>query len=221
MLSLILGLVISAGQAEAGYCKSAAEIDAGVSSCEDNPLYATQAKLCLAELEREVKSTTATLAAAMQANQGGKQDKSLDSSKKDYRASEAALHQLLLRTQGTLREVEEYKKGVVFPEDFENDEVVGNDVEGFLRSEPCFNDTHDDLDAVLVKLREHEKNLLAARDISQNLKVGSATSQQKLEVDQRSGAQVLQKQVVKSGNDKGKQDSKSSVSGTERLDSKK
>lgn len=209
-------LVFVSGEAHASYCKPLKELLRAVDSCDQNERYAEAAVDCLESLERRVAAASQGLALAMKAHQGGKQDKSFGSSKADYRLSEQTLNLLLAQTEASAKEVLAYGKNVVFPEDFDSDEAVAGNVEGFLR-EPCFSDTHDILDSVLGELKRHHESLSAVKQASISMKQDSATSQKNIEVEADSGTKVLRGQPGSPSHVQGGDGNQSGVSGKEKL----
>jgi hypothetical protein len=150
---------------ETFYCRSPAELYQQVTDCDLNEHYAEAAVVCLRTLEKDIHAARRDLSAGMssrnaraKAAQGG----TLGAAQGNYGAAGSTLSSLISRTEATIREVARYQEELALPEDADAPEVLGQSVDEYLDSEPCFRDSFETLDFVLEDLNHHLEDLQAA-----------------------------------------------------------
>lgn len=163
--------------ASARLCADPAQVLARASDCYDNEYVSEAAVSCIEGFEASVKAATAGMSAAQAA--AGKASKDSQSARQqnantDYKLSEATLNALLASARAARAETQVYFKNVLEPEDADEPEITGGDIDAFLNDEACYKDNRDVIQSVLDTFDEHIANLEKAKAASQSLGAGAA-----------------------------------------------
>ncbi|RZA06969.1 MAG: hypothetical protein EOP11_08990 [Proteobacteria bacterium] len=169
--------------AHARYCADPAKVAEQIQDCQDNERMSEAAVLCLEKFEKAINVATAAVnvgmaakGAASKATQAGKQSNALA----DYQLSQAALAALIAEGQGAQEETAKFFDAVVWPEDADEPEIVGNDFEAFVNGEACYKDNRDVIGKVMSVFDNHLTQLIEAKDQSQALEAGSGKNEGKM-----------------------------------------
>jgi hypothetical protein len=156
----------------ADYCTPVAKLTKQLSSCSDNEiLFGDAAVACLNKFEKDADLQSNDLqnmmmVSAKEANAGQSQQEYLDTTEKNYLATEVKLSALLVSGQRALQQVAEYRANLAMPEDFESAENMGFSTDEFLKSIPCFEENRALLVDVGKDILQKTKELKEARDIA-------------------------------------------------------
>lgn len=172
---LFLTAILSPGFAQARFCEDPARINQQVQDCSDNERFSEAAVLCLEKFEAAislakgaVNAGSAMNSAASKSQQSSKQT----NAKKDYQLSKATLNTLISQAKAAQEETSKYFDGVVWPEDFDNEELTG-DLDEFLKSESCYQDNRELIGKVLGNFDNYISQLIAAKEQGETLEAGT------------------------------------------------
>ncbi|MCO5144045.1 MAG: hypothetical protein M9962_13225 [Oligoflexia bacterium] len=181
------------------YCADPVELYNQTEDCEDNVVFAASAIDCLEDLEKLVENARKKLDSNLIKPSDTQQRKSHDQSKANYEMTKATLDALLKQAQMSRKEVDAYMDYFSWPEDFDSEEAVDGDPEGFLNSDPCYIENKEVLANVLSDFDNHIKSLSAAslasfgKETTSGVNAGSAESlSQEVKANKVKGAGSIQ-----------------------------
>ena len=224
MKSLVLAASLIASfpaSASARLCADPERVLAKASDCFDNEYISEAAIECVEGFEASVKAATAGMSAA-QAKAGAASKDSQAARQQnanvDYRLSAATLTSLLASARAARAETEVYFKSVLEPEDADEPQITGSDIDAFLNEEACYKDNRDVIQSVLDTFDEHIANLEKAKASSQDLGSGAAANRDEMN-NMAPGQGVQPSTAAQSGAGFKGQDERrdSDITGTERL----
>ncbi len=203
----------------ARYCDSPAVLNKKVKDCNDNEIFAGAAVECLEKFEKAVgvgkAAVTKGMAAKAKASHASQSDKQKNSML-DYALSAASLDALIKLGEQAQTETAKYYDSVVWPEDFDEPQVTGPDLDAFLNSDPCYKDNRDLIANVLEDFDSQLNQLREARDAAKTLE--KAAGGRKTSLDSVGAGAVSSgkkgKLPVAKGKKKSKKDA-SDVTGTQ------
>lgn len=149
-----------------GLCASLKSVDAQVRDCEDNDVFSQAAVACLRRLEKEIKDAKASLglSEAVQSVVGqSAQAKMFSAAGTNYADAGRKLDRLLQMGAQSIQEVMGYRQRIAWPEDWDEPEAVGNDLDAYLASSSCYQDAKKNLEGVVASMDEHMRSLAQAR----------------------------------------------------------
>jgi hypothetical protein len=161
-------------------CEDPAVVNARVADSTENEYFAEAAVLCLMKFEKALEVSKATVAAKSAVNAA--KDSATQASKQnnamlDYKLSKDSLDRLIAQAKQAQEETAEYFDSVVWPEDFDEPEITGPDLDAYLNSDPDYKDNRDLIANVLSDFYTYIAELEAARDGSEQLEAATSGNQ--------------------------------------------
>lgn len=157
-------------------CASPDSLAAEANDCTDNIVFSEAAVECLEKLEGAIDAQSKAVSASMK-NIGSQAKRSQaakqTNSKLDYRLSKATLEKLIAMAKNAQRETSGFLDSVMWPEDFDNEEITGPDFEAFLESDSCYKENKDLITNVLKDFDDHIAELEKAKEASQVLEAST------------------------------------------------
>ena len=179
------------------YCTPVATLTNRLSSCSDNEiLFGDAAVACLNKFEKDADVQSNDLqnmmmVSAKAANAGQSQQEYLDTSEKNYLATEVKLSALLVSGQRALQQIAEYRANLAMPEDFESAENMGFTTDEFLKNIPCFEENRALLVDVGKDILQKTKELKEARDLAAAQAKISATAKANISNGTLPGSKIV------------------------------
>ena len=186
MKSLVIAASLIAAipsAAHARLCADPARVLAKASDCFDNEHLSEAAIECVEGFEASVKAATTGMSAAQAKAAAASKDSQAarqQNANVDYKLSAATLTALLASARAAKAETEVYFKSVLEPEDADEPEITGDDIDAFLNEEACYKDNRDVIQSVLDTFDEHIANLEKAKAASQDLGSGAASNRDEM-----------------------------------------
>jgi hypothetical protein len=197
-------------------CSNPQQLMQTVDSCPENESYVDAAEKCLDKLHNE----SAKLGIAMKSGfskKSGKQSQNFSAANQDYNLTVANLRRMIAIAGKAGDEVDAYLDTIILPEDTFT--MGEEDPDAYAMEMPCFGEAREALISIVEDIEKMEDDLDAALAVATAHGNLSAGSEQKVEALQP--GTVLKKKAPLKGNEKGKDGSKSNVSGTKKLELKK
>jgi hypothetical protein len=137
-LSCAFGASARAEEKKPGFCRPGSAVAAKAADCEENSVFAAQAKECREALGQEVARASGALAKLIGQGGAGSQSGNFGATAKDYGTSAAELTRLIGLATLAAADLDSYLDWVVLPEDVDNPEIAGNDMQKYAESIGCF-----------------------------------------------------------------------------------
>lgn len=160
----------SAGPARAeekpSFCRPGKAVAAKANDCDDNKVFAAQAKECREALGQEVSRGSAGLAKLIGQGGAGSQSANFGATAQDYGTSAAELTRLIGVATLAAADLDSYLDWVVLPEDVDNPEVAGDDMQKYAESVDCFGNAVRAIRGEISAVNQMRTQLEAARAAS-------------------------------------------------------
>lgn len=160
----------------AQFCAPAEANLSRIHSCEDNDLYLEKGEECLTRLDSESKAITGAVIGAFSANNEQKQAGKMASAKQDLVASSAGLAYLIGTTELALAQIAEYKDGLIYPEDWYEEDANEGDVAAYVKSVECYGLNHENLESLEQDFQRRLGELKKAKQVADSF---AATTQER------------------------------------------
>lgn len=157
-----------------GFCRPATSVATKVNDCEENNVFAGQAKECREALGGEVNKASGALAKLIGQSGAGSQSANFSATAKDYGTSAAELTRLIALATVAAADLDSYLDWVVLPEDVDNPEIAGNDMQKYAESIGCFGNNVKAIRDEINNVNAMRAQLEAARAASAALGGGAA-----------------------------------------------
>jgi hypothetical protein len=201
-------------------CHAPEELEAKVSSCDDNAIYSEAAVLCLEKIDKNIEKAKSVAALSLKKNTNSTrsaQDGTLAGGKSGYEISVATLEGLLLMAQKSKKEIEEYKNQTVFPEHFGEPAFMKAGKDQFLAMNDCYSENQKLIRNVVKQVNKRIRELESALVESRKLEGISGNHQTGLVGEQKGAPKTKLDKESESSTPKGPSYRKSDITGTEKL----
>lgn len=217
MLKILIPALLLSSAAHGAICDDPVKLSEAMKSCADNQKLIDSAEDCLDKISAEVEKAGLNMSFTGGAN--SKQSANFNAAVSDYSDAAAKLERLLDYAKVVGDEVDNYINFVRIPEDTFSEEI--SNPNAFADQFQCFAGSRKFLAQIVDEIEKKESELYGAYLIAYNHGKTSAGSESKTEALNSGTVQKGVKQDLNAPTGQGKADSKSGISGTEKLEKKK